>query len=350
MSKTLPATLLDSDVVERDWRHYLTRPFSLFGASVWNEWYASEKIREVLGQNLTDAIFVETRSHLVRNYRKADQLVRLQESVDELLGDPPRAFPALEHGMLLNAEAKRKLESGQVVSLQKEVDFMIDIAVHATIIPYFLAETKNEEIVDLCMRLRSESLYPRLMVEILEPLAERMLRDLGLQDVASLITVRELIGENVDSIQERKRKRDEGRMFVYQNRSGKELVEWTENPDELITALEGHGHPDGLRGSVAFSGKASGRARVILTADIEGVEFDEGDILVAVSTSPTLLPLMRKAGAIVTDEGGMMCHAAILARELEIPCIVGMQVATSRIADGDIVEVDADEGCVRVIS
>ncbi|NTU99308.1 hypothetical protein HGA64_04895, partial [Candidatus Falkowbacteria bacterium] len=58
---------------------------------------------------------------------------------------------------------------------------------------------------------------------------------------------------------------------------------------------------------------------------------------------------MKKAAAFVTDEGGVTCHAAILARELKKPCIIGTKIATSVLQDGDLVEVDADNGVVRIL-
>lgn len=78
-------------------------------------------------------------------------------------------------------------------------------------------------------------------------------------------------------------------------------------------------------------------------------EFPEGKILVAGQTVPQFMPALRKAKAIITDEGGMLCHAAIVSRELGIPCIVGTKIATQVLKDGDLVEVDADHGIVRKI-
>jgi len=64
-------------------------------------------------------------------------------------------------------------------------------------------------------------------------------------------------------------------------------------------------------------------------------------------TNPNMMPLIRKAKAIITDEGGITCHAAIISRELNIPCIIGTKIATKVLKDGDRVEVDADKGIVR---
>ena len=66
-------------------------------------------------------------------------------------------------------------------------------------------------------------------------------------------------------------------------------------------------------------------------------------------TTPDYVPAMRKASAVVTDEGGITCHAAIFSREINKPCVIGTKFATQVLKDGDIVEVDADNGIVRKI-
>ncbi len=78
-------------------------------------------------------------------------------------------------------------------------------------------------------------------------------------------------------------------------------------------------------------------------------EVVEGDIIVSPMTQPDFIPAMQKAAAFVTDEGGVVCHAAVIAREMKKPCIVGTKIATQIFKDGDLVEVDADSGIVRKI-
>jgi len=75
----------------------------------------------------------------------------------------------------------------------------------------------------------------------------------------------------------------------------------------------------------------------------------KGNILVASSTTPDLLALVHKASAIVTDEGGMLSHAAIISRELKIPCIIGTSRATQFIKNGEKIEVDANAGIIKKI-
>ncbi len=101
-----------------------------------------------------------------------------------------------------------------------------------------------------------------------------------------------------------------------------------------------------VKGRVACKGFARGKVRIILSARNLST-FKEGEILVTEMTEPNFVPIMHKAAAIVTDEGGITSHAAIISRELGIPCIVGTQFATKVFKDGDLVEVDAEKGVVR---
>ena len=104
-----------------------------------------------------------------------------------------------------------------------------------------------------------------------------------------------------------------------------------------------------VKGLPASPGKVSGRVHVILDPSRID-EFKEGEILVTEMTAPDWVPAMKKAKAIVTDSGGMTCHASIVSRELGIPCIVGTksrgEAATTTIPDGIDVTIDATHGVV----
>lgn len=103
-----------------------------------------------------------------------------------------------------------------------------------------------------------------------------------------------------------------------------------------------------VRGSAAFPGIARGRVRRISAETMATAVFESGDILVCDNTDVRFLPLMQRAGAIVTDRGGILSHAAIVARELKKPCIIGTKDATKKLTDGQMVEVDAEQGRVRL--
>lgn len=103
-----------------------------------------------------------------------------------------------------------------------------------------------------------------------------------------------------------------------------------------------------LKGVPASKGIVQGKAAIVKgVKDLEKIK--KGDILVAVTTHPDYVPAMQKASAIITDEGGITSHAAIVARELRIPCIVGTKNASKVFKEGDKIEVDAEIGLVRLI-
>lgn len=100
-----------------------------------------------------------------------------------------------------------------------------------------------------------------------------------------------------------------------------------------------------LRGLAAAPGEATGRVR-ILTSPTEGAALEQGDVLVTPMTNLDWLPTIRRAVAVVTDSGGMTCDAAIMARELGVPCVVGTREGTTALHDGQRVTVDGAAGDV----
>jgi len=100
-----------------------------------------------------------------------------------------------------------------------------------------------------------------------------------------------------------------------------------------------------VQGLAASAGRASGVVRVLQTPD-QGDRLQAGEVLVAPMTSPDWVPTMRRAAAIVTDGGGMTCHAAIVSRELGVPAVVGARTATTVLRDGELVTVDGAQGTV----
>ena len=100
-----------------------------------------------------------------------------------------------------------------------------------------------------------------------------------------------------------------------------------------------------IRGMPASRGTAEGQVVIVNCID-DIKKFQEGMIIVAPYTSPIYVPIMIKAKAIITDEGGILSHAAIVSRELKIPCVVGTKNATMILKDGEKVKVDGNEGVV----
>ncbi len=103
-----------------------------------------------------------------------------------------------------------------------------------------------------------------------------------------------------------------------------------------------------VRGTCASPGRAIGTVKVVVNIK-DGGKFGDNDVLVTSMTQPDYVPLMKRASAVVTDIGGVTCHAAIISRELGKPCIIGTKIATKVFKDGDLVEVKADHGVIRKI-
>jgi phosphohistidine swiveling domain-containing protein/DNA-binding Xre family transcriptional regulator len=148
-------------------------------------------------------------------------------------------------------------------------------------------------------------------------------------------------------------KRSKGDILITGNADGIKILKNDEarsikNELERRSSVDNQSDAQIIYGQVASQGYAKGIARIV-----NGIgdfsKFKDGEILVAGATRPEFLPIMKKAAAIVTNEGGVTCHAAIISRELGKPCIIGTKNATSLIKDGDLVEVRAHHGTVRII-
>ena len=126
-------------------------------------------------------------------------------------------------------------------------------------------------------------------------------------------------------------------------REGKVLADWVDG--ELRRVPEGISE---FRGQVACKGRAVGKVCLALEPAVSH-KLKDGEILVCPMTNPDYVPAMKRAAAIVTDEGGLLSHAAIMSREFNKPCVIATKIATQVLHDGDLVEVDAQNGLVKVL-
>lgn len=169
----------------------------------------------------------------------------------------------------------------------------------------------------------------------------RLLRCLSYEEILDYLKHQKMIQRDVLE------NRDKGSFLLFESGKFDILVgEECRIVDEIISSQN---TKEEVKGKIAFKGKISGIVRVV-SDPFQVNKFDEGDILVTGMTRPDYLPLMKKAGAFVTDSGGMLCHAAIVARELKKPCVIGTKIATKVFKDGDLVEVDANTGIVKKLN
>lgn len=139
--------------------------------------------------------------------------------------------------------------------------------------------------------------------------------------------------------------------YVLTNEHGVLQTFFGAEAEKMAAEIEGHKEKEvtELKGMCANKGYAKARARIV--RDPKDIQNETHDfILVASMTTPEFVVAMQKCLAIVTDEGGITCHAAIVAREMNKPCVIGTKIATKVFKHGDIIEVDADKGIVRKIN
>lgn len=132
----------------------------------------------------------------------------------------------------------------------------------------------------------------------------------------------------------------------YEMYSGKDAAEELRRDSGVVREFE---EVNSLSGKRVYKGRVTGRAKIVISPR-DLLKVEKGDVLVAVMTFPSYVVAMERAAAFVTDDGGILCHASILAREMKKPCIIGTKFATKVLHDGDLVEVDADNGVVRIVS
>lgn len=167
---------------------------------------------------------------------------------------------------------------------------------------------------------------------------------LSTYEIAKLVELGKKIQEHYDFPQDTEWAIEGGRIFMLQSRpvttlgkiAGEESGEKSSEKTERTIIAKGLG---------ASPGMASGMVKIIRDTD-ELDKIEEGDILVTVMTTPDMVPAMKRANGIITNEGGVTCHAAIVSRELGIPCVVGTSDATKILEENSVVTLDGNKGLV----
>ncbi len=168
------------------------------------------------------------------------------------------------------------------------------------------------------------------------PPEKRDLQKITDEDILKLAKLGKQIEEHYKFPQDIEWAKEDGKIFILQTRPITTIKDNVEEGPEISA-------PVILTGNPASPGIASGPVRILVDAS-EIDRIKEGDILVASMTTPDFVPAMKRAVAIVTDRGGRTAHAAIVSRELGIPCIVGAEKATKMFKDGQIITVDGTHG------
>jgi len=166
----------------------------------------------------------------------------------------------------------------------------------------------------------------------------------------SCLEAEELLSNNKKLSDDELARRRTGFFSVFEK--GKKVKMFYGDEGKKLYEIATRSEQEEIKGMVAskgISGNKTIKGFVRIVFHPEKDDFSEGEILVTPMTRVEFVPLMRRAKAIITDEGGVACHAAIVSRELGIPCIIGTRNASKMLKNGDLVEIDVEKGIVRKI-
>lgn len=177
--------------------------------------------------------------------------------------------------------------------------------------------------------------------ELIVPKIEKYFRKLGINNL--------LYGEVNKDVYKNIKTKSRGRGLLFIN--DKRIIYSSDRARQIEKLIMGRFKKDfkklkGFKGLAVSGGVFTGRVKRILNLNKLN-ECQQNDVLVTIMTRPQFNKFIKRVAAIITDEGGILCHASILAREFNIPCIVGTKIATKVLKDGDLIEVDANKGIVR---
>jgi phosphoenolpyruvate synthase/pyruvate phosphate dikinase len=189
---------------------------------------------------------------------------------------------------------------------------------------------------------------------ILEEAAKRL--NLSSEEIVTLSSneIVNLLTGNMQSAKSLINKRQRGYAIVWVNgnnfiKFGKEATKLQKSVSDRFKIKKDLAKKKAIKGTPASLGKVKGVVKVLSSHEEVG-KVHKGDILVTSMTTPDYIFAMEKAAAFVTDEGGITCHAAIVAREFGVPCIVGTINTTKLLKDGNLVEVNANKGIVTILN
>lgn len=347
-------------VARTRWLNRWAGSYTFISCSLWGPQYV-HALRANLGVRFTHTLFIHRRgtaSFYVpqREYRQLGTTLatrsqrdprwakhccnQLKRSTDRLLPQMrrlQRSVPTLAVWKKFRRDFERHLAFH--VFVKKTIDFLPPVTL-AKLLPYFTDARRYSELV----YSESERLFRKIMATIAA-------REGTKPELLTCLTQHEfegyLVGESLPT-KSVLQQRYHGSVLYFAGDRLKLGVGAVVDRVETSLKRQARQQNGTLTGICAYPGIARGRARIVRDPHHPGT-FAAGDILITGMTRPEFLPLIRQAAAIVTDVGGVLCHAAITARELKIPCVVGTAVATKVLTNDQRIMVDAQRGVVKVL-
>lgn len=333
------------------------REFSLLRAYTW-QMIMRDIYTPVVGEGVNEACYVYRQGEdLVKIYYEPSSMEKLFEGVAKNSQDKDKTMKQIKDSLKYFEKLKPYYVEEKTAKNIKEFKKLYDIYFQYWYLGSLVWILPNVEAVDA--EIRKAALKAREKTqefsETIEFIFEKFIDNNfpHLKNKSRFILPEEIWSREIESkdIVKKIAEREKGFMLY----KGKMYV--GENIDQQIDELgivlsEGvdkSKQSKELTGQIAQKGQAKGAVKLVSSLnDLDKVE--QGDILVAAMTMPKYLPAMKRAAAFVTDEGGVTCHAAIVSREMKKPCVIGTKIATQVLKTGDLVEVDADKGIVKILN
>ncbi len=251
-----------------------------------------------------------------------------------------------------NVDRLEKIWHQKKLSSREEVVDLFSLAAWTWVgvsVSYFLPDIKDvsQKDQDLGMALRNRTLD---FLEFTDHVLQDTLKDLypNLGDLVKYISIDELKRNEIPNEEVLKEREKHYIYYDFKIHTNISIAEFLKDNNIEIKEDAIPENLKEIKGQTAMGGKVTGPVR-ILHKKSEIPELLDGEVLVATMTTPDYLPAMNKAIAFVTDEGGVTCHAAIVAREIGKPCVIGTKIATKALKTGDIIEIDADAGLIKIL-
>ena len=362
ITQSRPITTLlgkkDSNSCKKDFYELMySRDFCLPNIEIWCRGESTEPRRWTKKQQpVVPYIFFHNRGKIVDCYMSPRGIEWAKTEVRNLL----KKDPLFVKRTVAEFEKSHKI-SGPIIRQEKELnhaDLMQFIDEHLKEWPWFegiwwLIEVLGEDKPDspeyrMVQKARKETdEYGDACDHVLIKSLKKIFPKLG--DLSTVLTIDEIRHKDIPLkriLEKRKKEYIYANARIFDNKSLEDV--------EKIFGIElekqnTEGSKDALRGSPAYPGKIKARVKIILGRNQVG-EMQAGTVLVSPMTTVDFLPAMQKAAGIITDEGGITCHAAIVAREMGKPCVIGTKIATRILKDGDMVEMDGGKGTIKIIT
>lgn len=340
-----PITTISEIEIIQAYRKIMTRPLSLIDCECWDigeRIKLPEKFKNLL---FFDPLFIYTPKKAVAVYYNfTDPKQNLQPLItyieNNLSWFKKEKIKFNKNCQKIRTLIKNKnVDYKEIAELNHEIWPTIAVANVLGSTEFFKV---SDNLKKICVQIREESddvLHPSLTY-----LNNLIFKKLKIKDIQN-ISLTEVLNNNIPNKIEIK-KREKGWVYHKKNIIFDAKKYFKENNIQIINPTKKQINV--VAGNTACKGFVRGRARVIFElSELDKVQ--KGNVLITPMTTPEMIPALKKASAIITDEGGITCHAAIVSRELNIPCIIGTVNATQNLHDGDLLEVNADNGTVIIL-